>query len=101
MSLMCNVMSEELYYYQQDTIVLFSEATLRQGHRASCNLLKALKRVYGLLCCRGLQKKYITTDMVEMMDPVIMFAIPRLAIVWLVAQISLAGVHTIYLFVLM
>ncbi|KAL5471008.1 hypothetical protein EMCRGX_G029079 [Ephydatia muelleri] len=36
-SLMCNVMSEELYYYQQDTIVLFSEATLR-----------------------GLQKKYIT-----------------------------------------
>lgn len=31
-SLMCNVMSEELYYYQQDTIVLFSEATLRQAH---------------------------------------------------------------------
>lgn len=57
-SLMCNVMTEELYYYQQDTIVLFSEATIR-----------------------GLQKKYITTEMVEMMDPVIMFAIPRLAIV--------------------
>ena len=31
---------------------------------------------------RALQKKYFTYDMVEMMDPIVMFAIPRLAIIW-------------------
>ena len=30
---------------------------------------------------------YITEDMMDMMDPALMFAIPRLAIVWLVPHL--------------
>ncbi|CAI8050700.1 Lateral signaling target protein 2 homolog [Geodia barretti] len=56
--LMCSVKSERQYYHQQDVIVLFCESTLR-----------------------ALKNEYIDSDMIEMMDPSIMFAIPRLAIV--------------------
>ena len=34
------------------------------------------------LLYRALRKNYISSDMMEMMDPSVMFAIPRLAIVW-------------------
>ena len=57
-SLMCSVKTELQYYQQQEVIVLFSEA----AHR-------------------GLRKEYITQDMMEMMDPSVMFAVPRLAII--------------------
>ena len=55
---MCSVKTELQYYQQQEVIVLFSEA----AHR-------------------GLHKEYITQDMMEMMDPSVMFAVPRLAII--------------------
>lgn len=55
---MCSVKTELQYYQQQELIVLFSEA----AHRA-------------------LRKKYLTQDMMEMMDPLVMFAVPRLAII--------------------
>ena len=32
--------------------------------------------------CRAIKRNYITEDMMDMMDPSLMFAIPRLAIVW-------------------
>lgn len=37
-----------------------------------------------VLQCRALKRQYINHDMIEMMEPSIMFAIPRLAIVWYV-----------------
>jgi hypothetical protein len=58
-SIMCPVMSAEEFDQLQDVTVQFIEATKR-----------------------AIKKNYITEDMMEMMDPSLMFAIPRLAIVW-------------------
>ncbi|XP_065919581.1 lateral signaling target protein 2-like [Dysidea avara] len=57
-SLMCTVKSELQYAHQQALTVLFSEATQR-----------------------AIEKGYLSKDMVDYMDPSLMFAIPRLAIV--------------------
>jgi hypothetical protein len=54
-------MSAEEFDQLQDVTVQFIEATKR-----------------------AIKKNYITEDMMEMMDPSLMFAIPRLAIVWYV-----------------
>lgn len=38
--------------------------------------------VFLSVICRAIKKKYLSYDMIEMMDPSVMFAIPRLAILW-------------------
>lgn len=51
------------------------------------NMLHTLPHFHCVLCVcvyRALKRDYFTHDMIEMMDPSIMFAIPRLAIVWYV-----------------
>ena len=55
---MCTVQTETQYLHQQEIAVLFSEATQR-----------------------ALQLKYFSKEDIEMMDPAVMFAIPRLAII--------------------
>ena len=57
-SMMCPVLSLEQYDQQQETIVVMCEAAQR-----------------------ALRKGWLTAEMFEFMDPVLMFAIPRLAIV--------------------
>lgn len=37
---------------------------------------------------RAIKKKYLTYEMIEMMDPSAMFAIPRLAILWWVEAMT-------------
>lgn len=56
--MMCPVLTLDQYDQQQDTIVLFCEAAQR-----------------------ALSKGWLTAEMFEFFDPVLMFAIPRLAII--------------------
>lgn len=41
-----------------------------------------------MFVCRAIKSDYVTEDMMDMMDPSLMFAIPRLAIVWYVVKPS-------------
>ena len=38
--------------------------------------------IFFILDFRAIKKKYLSYDVIEMMDPCAMFAIPRLAILW-------------------
>ncbi|XP_019849392.1 PREDICTED: lateral signaling target protein 2 homolog [Amphimedon queenslandica] len=59
MSIMFNIRTETQLLHQHELAVLFSEATLR-----------------------AIGNNYFTEDMLEMMDPTIMFSIPRLSIIF-------------------
>jgi len=45
-------------------------------------LTVTMQLMLSLTLHRALRKDYLTHDMIEMMDPIAMFAIPRLAIIW-------------------
>ena len=45
-------------------------------------LTVSIQLMLSLTLHRALRKDYLKHDMIEMMDPIAMFAIPRLAIIW-------------------
>ena len=45
-------------------------------------VINCLDLVVCVCVCRAMKNEYITEDMMDMIDPSLMFAIPRLAIVW-------------------
>lgn len=76
----CVIMDSLLYIYFPHCCVSHVIILILVALRY-CTVYKCLVKTIAVFIFRALESKYFTYDQMELMDPAVMFAIPRLAII--------------------